>query len=121
MAINIPLKWEISTRVVTLLQAKFSRFETRFDDSLEMLTYRQIFKSFFFANKLSHKKYKLVKHKVDRFFRRQHKRQGHADLHTPDMNRDKWVDNSYSYGMRVHSSVVIIAQSDTKKMEYVTG
>ena len=56
----------------------------------KLLTYHQIFPNFIFACKLSHKVYKLVKHRVIGFLFQKpavYKRLGCPDLHTPDMNR----------------------------------
>ena len=46
--------------------------------------------------------------------------QGGADLHTPDVNRVEWVwQHLCTVMMWVLSSVIIIAQSDTRNIEYV--
>ena len=48
MTINSPLKWEIGTAEATLLWPKFFSVWTHFDDSLKILTYRQILPNIFY-------------------------------------------------------------------------
>ena len=105
MTINLPLKWEISTRAVTLLWDPFCRSN-----------YRQISLKLLFVYKLSYKKFKSVKHRViGSIFRGQQLiKDGLKDLRTPDMNRVKWVRQQLRMVMVwVLSFVIIIAQSDT--------
>ena len=53
-----------------------------------------------------------------------HNIQGRVVLHIPDMNRVELkvslATTMHSYGVRVLSSVIIIDQSDTRNIEYVT-
>ena len=87
-----------------------------------MLTYNQISVKLLFASKLSYKKSKSVKYSF--YFQEAStcKRQGHADLLIPDINRVKWVlQQLRKVIMWVLSTVIIIAQSYTRNIEYVIG
>ena len=115
MTINVPLKWKISTRAVTLFWDPFWRQVRNIDLPSNLF-------KIFFAYKLCYKKFKSVKHRVIRSFFRRH--QIIRDRGIPTCTPPIWIglnecDNSYARW--VLSSVIIITQSDTRNIEYVIG
>ena len=79
MTINLPLKWKISTRVVTLFWDLFWRSK--------IMTYHQISLKLLFAYKLSCKKSKSVKHRIIGSLFRRHQliKDRGAQICTPPM------------------------------------
>ena len=97
-------------------------FGTHFEDRSQMLTYHQYSLKLLFAYKLPYKKSKSVKHRVISSLFRKHqpiKYRGTQTCTPPIWIGLNECDNSYARW--VPSSVIIIAQSDTRNIEYVIG
>ena len=96
-----------------------------FDDRSKMLTYRQISLTFFNLQAVLQKM--QVSQSQSKWFVFQeavaYKRQGRVVLHTPQHEQGKVssATATHSYGVRVLLSVIIIAESYTRNIEYVTG
>ena len=90
-----------------------------------MLNYRQNFSKIIFCLQTALEKIQVSQAQSNWFSFQEtatYKRQGHADLHNPDMNRIEWVRQQLCTVMVwVLSSVIIIAQINTINIEYATG
>ena len=90
----------------------FSQFRTHFDDRPKILTYRQISSNIFCLQTFLWK-WKSVKHRVTVPSLRRYKlfKKGNADLSS--------TTATHCDGARLLSSVLIIAQNDTRNIEYL--
>ena len=116
MTINLPLKGKISTRAVTSFWDPFWR-------QVQNVDLPSNFSKISFLLTLSYKKSKSVKHRVigSLFRRYQLIKDGGAQICTPLIWIGfKWVRQQLRTFLKwVLSSVIIIAQNDTRNIEYM--